>query len=192
MFVWRKEYIQTTESICTRKSFFVANIPENHLITCSDMSEKIMKAVNPNFRDYVLLKFSRNPYGKMLGFMMHKIEPGLIEATLEFKEMHEQQNGFLHGAVTSALCDMASGFAAYTLVQEGEQIFTAEIKVSYFRPGTAKIIHAHGWVEKAGKNFHFCEAEIFQMNNKEKVVIAKSSSTMAIVRDIHFRDKYST
>jgi uncharacterized protein (TIGR00369 family) len=150
-----------------------------------------MQSPNPEYKQYVMLKMERNHYGKMLGFEIQKIEPGRIEAVMEFKEIHEQQNGFLHGAVISALCDMAAGFAAYTLVNEGEQIFTAEIKVSYFRPGTAKIIHAHGWVEKAGKNLHFCEAEIFQIIENEKKVIAKSSSTMAIVRDKHFKDKYS-
>jgi uncharacterized protein (TIGR00369 family) len=150
-----------------------------------------MKITNPDFKKYVELKISRNHYGKLLGYDIQKIEPGRIEGVLEFKEMHEQQNGFVHGAVTSALCDMAAGFAAYTLVNEGEQIFTVEIKVSYFRPGTAKVIHAHGWVEKPGKNFHFCEAEIFQIDNNKKKIIAKASSTMAVVRDKNFNDKYS-
>jgi len=149
-----------------------------------------MKAPNPDFKKYVELKISRNRYGKLIGFDINKIEPGLIEGVLEFKEMHEQQNGFVHGAVTSALCDMAAGFAAYTLVNEGEQIFTAEIKVSYFRPGTAKMIYAVGTVVKPGKNFHFCEAEIFQIENGEKKTIAKASSTMAVVRDKNFKDKY--
>jgi acyl-coenzyme A thioesterase PaaI-like protein len=46
-------------------------------------------------------------------------------------------------------------------------------------------------VLKPGKNFHFCEAEIFELENNEKKLIAKASSTMAVVRDKNFKDKYS-
>lgn len=148
-------------------------------------------APNPHFKDYVQLKISRNEYMKFLGFDIHTVEAGKIAGTLLFQQKHEQQNGFLHGAVTSALCDMACGFAAYTLVNEGEQVFTAEIKVTYLRPGTAKEIFADGWVLKPGKNFHFCEAEIFEIEGGERKIIAKASSTMAVVRNKNFTDKYS-
>lgn len=146
---------------------------------------------NPDFRKYVELKISRNKYMQLIGFELPLIEPGRVEGVLNFRDIHEQQNGFVHGAVTSALCDMACGFASYTLVNEGEQVFTAEIKVTYLRPGTAQKIYAHGWVLKPGKNFHFCEAEIFELHNNEKKIIAKASSTMAIVRDSKFKDKYT-
>lgn len=149
-----------------------------------------IKAPNPNFKDYVALKISRNEYMKLIGFDIYNIQAGAIEGKLLFQQKHEQQNGFLHGAVTSALCDMACGFAAYTLVKEGEQVFTAEIKVTYLRPGTENEIFAKGWVIKPGKNIHFCEAEVFQIVNKEIKLIAKASSTMAIVNNPNFSDKY--
>jgi uncharacterized protein (TIGR00369 family) len=151
----------------------------------------IINAPNPDFREYVELKISRNKYMQLIGFELPVIEAGRVEGILKFREIHEQQNGFVHGAVTSALCDMACGFAAYTLVNKGEQVFTAEIKVTYLRPGTAPEIYAHGWVIKPGKNFHFCEAEIFELHNNEKKIIAKASSTMAVVSDNKFKDKYS-
>lgn len=150
-----------------------------------------IKVANPEFKKYVELKIERNKYMKLIGFELPVIEAGRVEGLLNFSEIHEQQNGFVHGAVTSALCDMACGFAAYTLVNEGEQVFTAEIKVTYLRPGTSAKIYAHGWVLKPGKNFHFCEAEIFEMENNEKKLIAKASSTMAVVRDKSFKDKYT-
>jgi acyl-coenzyme A thioesterase PaaI-like protein len=40
------------------------------------------------------------------------------------------------------------------------QVFTAELKVTYLRPGTENEIFAKGWVIKPGKNLHFCEAEV--------------------------------
>lgn len=126
---------------------------------------------------------------QQLGFELTQIKEGAVEGVLEIKEMHEQQNGFVHGGVISTLCDMACGFAAYSLVGEGEQVFTVEIKVSYLRPGIGQRIEAKGWVLKAGQRFHNTEAELYAVNNGESKLIAKASSTMAVVRD-KVNDKY--
>lgn len=151
----------------------------------------ILVSKNEHYEEYVRLKISRNFYMQFLGFDITKILPGHIEGILPFKKIHEQQNGFLHGAVTSALCDMACGFAAYSLVKSGDQVFTVEIKVSYFKPGIAEHYFALGKVIKPGKKFHFCEAEIYAGLSQENVLIAKASSTMAIVSDTQFSDKYT-
>ena len=136
---------------------------------------------NTQWREYVQYKMDRNKFHKTLGLEFVKIEPGEIEAELSFREMHEQQNGYLHGGVTSAICDMVSGFAAYTLVEQDQQVFTVECKVSYYNPGISDKFYAKGWVEKAGKRFHFCESEVYYIKGEEKVIVAKSSTTMAVI-----------
>ena len=141
----------------------------------------MMKPRNDKWREYVDYKISRNKFHKLLGLAFTKIEPGLIEAELVFEEKHEQQNGYLHGGVTSAICDMVSGFASYTLVEQDQQVFTVECKVSYYNPGVAERFYARGWVDKAGKRFHFCMSELYYMKGEEKVIVAKSSTTMAVV-----------
>ena len=100
---------------------------------------------------------------------------------LDFHDIHQQQNGYLHGGVTGTIADIVMGFAAYTLVAQDEQVFTVESKVNYFRPGIGKRVIAKGWVEKAGSRFHFCESEIMtEDENGDKVLIAKSNATMAV------------
>lgn len=110
-----------------------------------------------------------------------KIEPGYIEAELNFQEFHQQQNGWLHGGITSAILDMVEGFAAYSLVPEGTQVFTADAKISYYNPGISNKFYARGWVDKPGKSFHFCEGVVYYLNEQnEEVIVAKGSATMAV------------
>ena len=148
-----------------------------------------MQSMNPQYRDYVQLKVSRNRFMQQLGFELTEIAEGQVKGVLTISEKHEQQNGFVHGGVISALCDMACGFAAYSLVAEGVQVFTVELKVSYLRPGVGEKILAKGWVLKPGKRFHFCESELYAIKNGREVLIAKASATMGVIED-KVNDKY--
>lgn len=145
--------------------------------------------MNATFRDYVLLKVSRNKFMQQLGFTLTEINAGEVKGELVISETHEQQNGFVHGGVISALCDMACGFAAYSMVPNGVQVFTVELKVSYLRPGMGEKILARGWVLKPGKRFHFCESELYVVREGKEILIAKASSTMGVVED-KVNDKY--
>ena len=145
--------------------------------------------MNPRYRDYVQLKVSRNRFMKELGFELTEITEGQVKGALTITEMHEQQNGFVHGGVISSLCDMACGFAAYSMVPDGVQVFTVELKVSYLRPGIGEKILARGWVLKPGKRFHFCESELYVVKDGVETLIAKASSTMGVV-DNKVNDKY--
>ncbi len=142
---------------------------------------KKLEARNPKFKEYVELMISRNKFIKLLGFEIIKIEAGYLEGQLEFKEFHHQQNGWLHGGVTSTILDMVQGFAAYSMVEEGQKVFTVEAKISYFNPGTASMFYSRGGVVIPGKRFHFCEAEVYYLKDGEEVIVAKGSATMAII-----------
>lgn len=138
------------------------------------------EARNPKFREYTESKIAKNKFMKLMGFVITKIEPGYTEGELDFKEIHEQQNGWLHGGATSTILDMVQGFAAYSLVNEGQLVFTVEAKISYYNPGIAQKFYARGGVVKAGKMFHFCEGELYYIKDGQEVIVAKGSSTMAV------------
>lgn len=142
---------------------------------------KKLESRNPKYQEYTQLMITRNKFIHWLGFEIKTIEPGYIEGQLIFKEMHQQQNGWLHGGITSAILDMVEGFAAYSMVEEGQKVFTAEAKVSYYNPGISDTFYARGWVAKPGKRFHFCEGELYYLNNGEEVIVAKGSTTMAVI-----------
>lgn len=136
---------------------------------------------NANFKTYVQGKIDKNTFSKHIGLQFDRIEAGLIEASADFTEHIQQQDGYVHGGFTSALCDIVCGFAGYTLVEDGQRVMTVEIKVSYMNRGIGEKIRGIGKVIKAGKQFFFCEGEVYAIHNGVETLIAKATSTMAII-----------
>ena len=121
-------------------------------------------------------KLERQHFMHLIGADLTRIEPGRIEATLALGQQHQQQRGFAHGGLVATMADLAAGFAAVTLVPEGVGVVTADLRVSYLHPGIGAQLKAIGWVLKAGRRLHFCEAEVWC----DGVLIAKASATMAV------------
>ncbi|MDN5200575.1 PaaI family thioesterase [Fulvivirgaceae bacterium BMA10] len=140
-----------------------------------------MQAVNPNYKVRVEKFLERQHFMKLVGFQLDVIEAGRTEGWLEVKEAHHQQTGLVHGGVTVTLADIVAGFAAYTLVPENCHVVTAELKISYFRPGLGRKLRAIGHVLKSGKRMNFCEAEVWSIEDGERFLIAKATTTMATI-----------
>jgi uncharacterized protein (TIGR00369 family) len=136
---------------------------------------------NPNFEQMIKDKMAQNHFMNHLGFKPTLIEAAKVIGILEVKPEHKQQIGFLHGGVTATLADLAAGFAAFTLVKEGQTLVTIEMKVSYLNPGVGSHAKAIGSVIKIGQKMAFAEAEIYSINNDIETLIAKSSATYAIL-----------
>jgi uncharacterized protein (TIGR00369 family) len=123
-------------------------------------------------------KLERQHFMHLIGAGLTRIEPGRIEAELTLGQQHQQQRGFAHGGLVATMADLAAGFAAVTLVPDGVGVVTADLKVSYLNPGVGTRMKAIGWVLKAGRRLHFCEAEVWC----DDVLVAKASATMAVVQ----------
>ena len=136
---------------------------------------------NPNFRAVIADKLERQYFMRHIGFELTVIKEGYIEGQGQIQQFHKQQNEFVHGGVVSTLCDIVAGFSAFSLVEPNKHVVTAEIKVACLRPGIGEVLLAKGWVLKPGKGFHFCESEVYTLQKNRKVLIAKASSTMAVV-----------
>ncbi|SNC60025.1 uncharacterized domain 1-containing protein [Hymenobacter gelipurpurascens] len=123
-------------------------------------------------------RLTRQHFMHLIGADLTLIEPGRVEAELLLEQQHEQHSGYAHGGLVATMADLAAGFAAVTLVPEGEGVVTVELKTSYLHPGVGSKLRAIGWVLKAGHRLHFCEAEVWC----DERLIAKASATMAVVK----------
>ncbi len=141
----------------------------------------MQKVRNSEYRTRIEKYLERQYFMKHIGFVLDTIEPGLTEGSLKISNEHKQQKGLVHGGVIATVADIVAGFAAYTLVPEDYNVVTGEIKISYLRPGTCDEIFAKGWVLKSGSKLNFCEAEVWQICNNEKMLIAKASTTMVTI-----------
>ncbi|MFN4084232.1 MAG: PaaI family thioesterase [Bacteroidia bacterium] len=136
---------------------------------------------NPNFKEMIKEKMQHNAFMHFIGFEPTIIEAGYVEGELKIEKHHLQQTGFLHGGVTCTLADLVSGWAAFTLVKNGETVVTVEIKTNYLNPGIGQLAIAKGKVIKAGKMLTFTECEIFCINHGQQLLIAKSYATFATI-----------
>jgi uncharacterized protein (TIGR00369 family) len=134
-------------------------------------------APNNDLEARIRRKLTRQHFMHLIGADLTRIEPGRVEAELTLGEQHQQQKGFVHGGLTATMADLAAGFAAVTLVPDGTGVVTVELKTSYLHPGIGQKLRAVGWVLKAGRRLHFCEAEVWC----DDLLIAKATATMAVV-----------
>lgn len=116
----------------------------------------------------------------LIGADLTVITSGRVEAELDLAEQHLQQRGFAHGGLIATLADLVAGFAAVTLVPDNFGVVTSDLKISYLHPGVGKRLKAIGWVLKAGRRLHFCEAEVWC----DELLIAKASATMAVIEPV--------
>ena len=125
-------------------------------------------------------KLERQHFMHLIGASITRIEPGRIEAELALGQQHQQQRGYAHGGLVATMADLAAGFAAVTLVPDTLGVVTADLRVSYLNPGIGTTMKAVGWVLKAGRKLHFCEAEVWC----DDKLVAKASATMAVVEPV--------
>jgi len=79
------------------------------------------------------------------------------------------------------LADHTCGGAAATTVPEGRDVLTVENKISFLRPASGSSLTCRAEVLRSGKNLVFVEAVVSTENEKGLVMVAKASSTLAVV-----------
>ena len=145
-----------------------------------------IKIDDPAVKDRMIEKIRANKFSRYVGYQFVSVESGRVDLSLEMKEFHHQQNGYAHGGLISAMCDIAAGFAAYTSIPVDQQVVTGEIKVSYYRAGKGEVLYASGYVVKAGKRVMFCEADVYYLDeNRKKIDVAKATTSMIVIGNIY-------
>jgi len=71
--------------------------------------------------------------------------------------------------------------AAASLVPEDQYVITVENKTSFLRPSLGPALTCRAQVLRAGRNLVFVEAEIMAARDEGRVVVAKASSTLAVI-----------
>ncbi len=139
---------------------------------------------NQDYKERIQNYLKKQFFMHHLDFDLNVIEPGCTEGILEVKPFHFQQFGRVHGGVIATVADCTAGFAAYTLVGEADHVVTGEIKVSYFAPGFGPQLRVVGKVIKAGRKIHFCESEVFNIDEQgNQKLIAKASTSMIVISE---------
>ena len=130
---------------------------------------------------HVKKMFAQASFVRDLGMELTGIGDGWCETAMVPQPQHQQQHGFAHAAVVTALADHTAGCAAGTALGPGQDVITVEIKISFLRPAAAQRLRARGQVLRAGKNLIFAEAEVFGVQKGEERLIAKAMTTLSVI-----------
>lgn len=131
----------------------------------------------------VLVKriFQNARFVRSLGIELTTFGEGWCETRLQVLPEHQQQHGFIHAGVLMTMADHTSGGAAVTSVPPGKDVITVENKTSFLRPASGAVLTCRAQVLRAGKNLIFVEAEVTTHHEKQRQVVAKASSTLAVI-----------
>lgn len=131
------------------------------------MKANVYPTFTPAFAGYaemVRASFARQGLMATLGARIVAVEPGHCAIEMPFASAVSQQQGFFHGGAIGAIGDVASGYAAYSLMPEGAEILTVEYKLNLVRAARPPLVRAEGSVIRAGRTLTVCRTEVFRID----------------------------
>ena len=115
---------------------------------------------NPDFERVIRDSFSKQGIMTHIGAEVGDISPGRCEIRLPYSDDLSQQHGFFHGGVVGTIADSAGGYAAFTLMEDGDGILTVEYKLNLMAPADGDLLVARGEVIKPGRSLTVCRADV--------------------------------
>ena len=125
--------------------------------------------------------FARAEFVRSLGIELTACGKGWCETKLVVAPTHLQQHGLAHAGVVMTMADHTCGGAAGSSVAEGKDVITVENKTSFLRPASGRELVCRAQVLRAGKNLVFVEGEVWSERDGERMLVAKMSSTLAVI-----------
>lgn len=118
---------------------------------------------------------------RSLGIELTSFGKGWCETRVNVSPVLQQQHGFIHAGVLMTIADHTCGGAAASTVPEDQDVVTVENKVSFLRPALGKALFCRATVLRTGRTLVFVEAEITAENGEGRIMVAKASSTLAVI-----------
>ena len=115
---------------------------------------------DPGFEARTRESFARQGAMAHLGAALGRVEPGVVEISLDYRPELSQQHGFFHAGIVATVADSAGGYAAYTLFPAEAGVLTVEFKVNLMAPADVDRIVATGRVLRAGRTLTVAQFDV--------------------------------
>ncbi len=116
-----------------------------------------------------------------LGATLADVRDGQVIITAPILPSSAQQHGFGHAGLTFSIGDSAAGYSALTMMAEGQEVLTTEMKINLLAPAMGDYLRATGKVVKAGKRLVIVTAEVEAITGDQAITIAILQGTMVPV-----------
>lgn len=131
-----------------------------------------------DFERRVRESFSRQHVMSLIGASLRRVEPGVVDIVLPYRNDLTQQDGYIHAGILTTVADSACGYAAYTLMPAGSEVLSVEFKVNLLRPAAGEVFVAEARVLKAGKTLTVTRGDVHGVMGGETKLIATMLATM--------------
>ena len=136
-----------------------------------------LQARDPNYDERTYASFDRQGFMHHLGARIVELQPGHVVVEVKFGEPLSQQHGYFHGGVVAALADVASGYAAFSLLEADASNVTVEFKLNLLAPAEGERLVARGSVIKPGKTLTVCQSNVFSATGAGERLCATALGT---------------
>lgn len=100
-------------------------------------------------------------FARMMGLHAEDAGEGYAVISCQKRDDLLQQTGMMHGGVTGAVCEAACGYAALTVLPQGQSLIGVEYKINFLRGITTDKVIAKATVIKSGRKLVVVEADAF-------------------------------
>ncbi|WP_423195157.1 MULTISPECIES: PaaI family thioesterase [unclassified Cupriavidus] len=138
----------------------------------------------PGRADAIATSFARQGMMKTLGARIERVARGEVELSMPWSDAITQQHGFFHGGAVGALADTACGYAALSVVGEGEAGLTAEYKINLLSPAQGERLIAIARVLKPGRTLVVAQGDVYAEQQGRRKQVATMLMTLCVVRTL--------
>ena len=132
----------------------------------------------PDIADKIRSSFAAQSMMQTLGATLGSLSAGHVEIEAPILSTSRQQHGFGHAGLTFAIGDSAAGYAALSVMPEGFEVLTTEMKINLLAPARGDALIARGAVVKAGRRLVIVRADVFALEGDKETHIAMMTGTM--------------
>ncbi|NHF73068.1 PaaI family thioesterase [Paracoccus xiamenensis] len=125
----------------------------------------------------------RDSFGKQtmmqtLGATLDSVAEGRVVITAPILPTSLQQQGAGHAGLAFSIGDSAAGYSALTVMPEGAEVMTVEMKINLMAPALGDRLVAEGRVIRAGRRIVVVAADVWAEKEGARKHVAMLQGTM--------------
>ncbi|KGJ20107.1 PaaI family thioesterase [Paracoccus sanguinis] len=125
--------------------------------------------------------FARQTMMTTLGAEMARATAGEVVIAAPIAPHLMQQQGAAHAGLAFSIGDSAAGYAALSVLPEGSEVVTVEMKINLLAPAVGARLVAEGRVVKAGRRIVVVAADVWAEGPAGRKQVATMLGTMVPV-----------
>lgn len=135
-----------------------------------DLSPRVAARVRESFAAQAMME--------TLGARLAEVARGRVRIEAPILPGSRQQHGFAHAGLSFAIGDSAAGYAALSVMPEGHEVLTTEMKIHLLAPAKGDLLVAEGRVLRPGRRLVIVEADIHAVEDGQRAHVARLMGTM--------------